>query len=305
MIRPLAVLALAFGPGSLQALDLPAEAQPVSERISPLDSYVLPVGAYADGAVPGRIVEGRVERSTWRMRGTATTLQILSPLREQLEDAGYEILFECAAAQCGGFDFRFGTEIVPAPDMHVDIRDFRFLSALRGDDQALSLLISRNQTTAYVQVIDVMPVDAVPDRPEPSASPEPSDEPETDDSLVELLLEQGHIVLDDLAFVSGAGTLENGPYRSLQVIAQFLAENPQYRIAFVGHTDSVGSLEANIELSRRRAAVVRQRLIETHGVAADRVSAEGMGYLAPVASNLTPEGRERNRRVEAILLQEG
>ena len=305
MIRPLAVLALTLGPGSLQALDLPAEAQPLSERISPLDSYVLPVGAYADGAVPGRIVEGRVERTTWRMRGTATTLQILSPLREQLEDAGYVILFECAAAQCGGFDFRFGTEIVPAPDMHVDIRDFRFLSALRGDGQALSLLISRNQTTAYVQAIDVMPVDAVPDRPEPGAAPEPAGTPDTGDALADLLLDQGHIVLDDLEFVSGAGTLENGPYRSLQVIAQFLAESPQYRIAFVGHTDSVGSLEANIELSRQRAAVVRERLIETHGVAPDRVSAEGMGYLAPVASNLTPEGRERNRRVEAILLQEG
>ncbi len=304
MIRPLAVLALTLGPGSLHALDLPAQAQPLSERISPLDSYVLPVGAYTDGTVPGRIVEGRVERTTWRIRGTATTLQILSPLRGQLEDAGYAILFECAAAQCGGFDFRFGTEVVPAPDMHVDIRDFRFLSALRGDDQALSLLISRNQTTAYLQVIDVMPVDAVPDRREPSVPAEPAGTPGAGDTLAVLLLDQGHIVLDDLEFVSGAGTLENGPYRSLQVIAQFLAENPQYRIAFVGHTDSVGSLEANIDLSRKRAAVVRQRLIETYGVAADRVSAEGMGYLAPVASNLTAEGRERNRRVEAILLQE-
>ncbi len=61
-------------------------------------------------------------------------------------------------------------------------------------------------------------------------------------------------------------------------------------------------LDANIALSKRRAGTVRDRLVNEYGVPPGRVAAEGMGYLAPVASNLTPEGRERNRRVEALLL---
>ena len=71
----------------------------------------------------------------------------------------------------------------------------------------------------------------------------------------------------------------------------------------MGHTDTVGGLEANVALSRRRAASVRDRLIERHGVPAEQLEAHGTGYLAPVAPNTTAEGREANRRVEAVLLE--
>ena len=84
--------------------------------------------------------------------------------------------------------------------------------------------------------------------------------------------------------------------------AEFAQENPNATMVLVGHTDAVGALEQNISLSRRRAQSVRARLIDRHGVAADRLQAEGMGYLAPGASNLTAEGRELNRRGEGGLL---
>ena len=85
-------------------------------------------------------------------------------------------------------------------------------------------------------------------------------------------------------------------------ISAFLQENPTIRIAVVGHTDSVGALNANIALSKKRARAVRDRLTGRHDIAANRIEAEGMGYLAPIASNLTEEGRRANRRVEIILL---
>jgi len=74
------------------------------------------------------------------------------------------------------------------------------------------------------------------------------------------------------------------------------------RIALVGHTDTVGGLQGNIALSRERAQAVRQRLIDDYDIAPERVEAEGTGYLAPLATNRTAEGREANRRVEAVLL---
>ena len=81
-----------------------------------------------------------------------------------------------------------------------------------------------------------------------------------------------------------------------------MRDNPVARIALVGHTDAVGALDGNIALSKRRAASVLERMVSAHGVPRERMDAEGMGYLSPVAPNTTPEGREANRRVEVILL---
>jgi OOP family OmpA-OmpF porin len=74
------------------------------------------------------------------------------------------------------------------------------------------------------------------------------------------------------------------------------------RLALVGHTDDTGDLQANTSVSTRRAQAVRTRLINAHGVASDRIEAQGVGYLAPITSNATAEGRDLNRRVEAVLL---
>ncbi len=70
----------------------------------------------------------------------------------------------------------------------------------------------------------------------------------------------------------------------------------------MGHTDAVGNLETNIALSRARAEAVRLYLIERLDVDPGQVSATGIGYLAPRATNETEDGRETNRRVEAVLL---
>ncbi|WP_282027885.1 OmpA family protein [Ruegeria faecimaris] len=298
MIRRLAIfLLLIASPVVGQELTLPSGARLVSDRTSPLDSYDLPTGPYVDGTVPARRVEGRVERYTWRLpAGSSTTLQLLAPLREQIKAQGYEVIFDCDARSCGGFDFRFGTEVVPTPDMYVAIQDYRFLSAAKGDE-VLSLLVSRNPPDGYVQMIRVSPEGA-------EAAPPLVIEEEVDQAqgLLAELAQEGHVILGDLHFRTGEITLGEGPFGSLNEIAQYLSDNPGTRLALVGHTDDTGALEANISVSTGRAQTVRARLIEKYGVAADRVEARGIGYLAPITSNATPEGRELNRRVEAVLL---
>ena len=120
--------------------------------------------------------------------------------------------------------------------------------------------------------------------------------------LAGALRTKGHVVLTDLEFETGSSALGAGNFASLDRLAGFMAAEPGARVALVGHTDSIGGLAGNIALSKRRAQSVRQRLIEAHGIDGARMQAEGMGYLSPVASNLEPEGREANRRVEVILL---
>jgi OOP family OmpA-OmpF porin len=78
--------------------------------------------------VPVAQVEGRVTRMGWRLEGdSGTTLQHMAPLRAQIAEAGYETLLDCETDGCGGFDFRFGIEVMPAPDMYVRLGDLRFL----------------------------------------------------------------------------------------------------------------------------------------------------------------------------------
>lgn len=289
-------------------LSLPSGSRQLSSRISPLDSYALPVAAFDGKAVPSQEFEGRVERQTWQIDSASLTpLQVLAPMRDQIKEAGFDIVFDCRDQSCGRFDFRFGTEVVPAPDMYVDISNYRFVSAMRGDNEALSLLVSRSRSAVFVQVIRVGAIQQKPFIIRPRSRPDQLPQPNlviAGTGLAESLQSDGHVVLGDLEFQTGSSRLGTGPFGSLQELAQFLTGNPGYKIALVGHTDSVGSLNENIALSKRRAQSVRERMTNLHGIAPVRIEAEGMGYLAPVASNLTGAGRDANRRVEAILLSQ-
>jgi outer membrane protein OmpA-like peptidoglycan-associated protein len=118
--------------------------------------------------------------------------------------------------------------------------------------------------------------------------------------FAESIESSGHAAVYGVYFDTGLAVLkpESGP--ALVEIAKLLAAKPGLKLRLVGHTDAVGGLEANMKLSQARAGAVLAALTGQHGVAADRVSAHGVGPLAPVATNGTEEGRARNRRVELV-----
>jgi outer membrane protein OmpA-like peptidoglycan-associated protein len=107
-------------------------------------------------------------------------------------------------------------------------------------------------------------------------------------------------ILGALLFRSGGSELLPGASERLLAVASVLTEQPDRTATVVGYTDSTGSSSTNDTLSRARAEGVRAFLI-SHGVAAERVRAEGRGPLNPVADNSTAEGRANNRRVEIVL----
>jgi outer membrane protein OmpA-like peptidoglycan-associated protein len=294
-------------PGQAVTLDFPAPASQSFDQQKALSSYALPIGPFANGAMTTKVLEGAISQTAWSLQAKGlTTLQILDPLREQLVSSGFAILFECETAACGGFDFRFGTNIAAEPAMHVDLGDFRYLAAKRmgpdGPDH-VSLIVSRSSTLGFVQMTEIGKAQA---RPEPMVAPtEPAAEvkvPNTTSPLADGLAKQGSVALDDLIFGSGAADLALGEYASLEALAAYLRQNPDSKVALVGHTDASGSLAGNITLSQARAASVRTRMIESYAIPAAQIAAEGVGYLAPRDSNLTDQGRTRNRRVEVMLL---
>lgn len=291
--RVLAALLLMTGPAlAAPVLDPGEAARETGSVVLPRASYALPTAGWTGTALPARVVEGRVERRAWRLdRPGVATLELLAPLRDQIAAQGFRTLFECETRACGGFDFRFATEVLPEPDMHVDLGDFRFLSAVRGAE-AIGLLVSRSAAAGFVQLTHVDPVDdPAPGRPADAAP-----------DLVTRLVFEGTVALDELAFEAGSADLADGSYASLAALADWLAGNAARRIVLVGHTDAIGELDGNIELSRRRAEAVMDAMLKTYGAAAAQISAEGVGFLAPRASNRSEDGRARNRRVEAVVL---
>lgn len=299
------IASILLGPVAVQAmapLDIPATARETWHDVSAMDSYALPVGAFDGLTVPSRPVEGRVARHVWKIGGSAaSTLQVLAPLRDQLVAAGYDILFECADRDCGGFDFRFGIEVAAEPDMHVDLGDYRFLAAGMADTH-LSLLVSRSADAVYVQLVQVDPA-APPEDPPATLSTKlvQPDAAAAQTEFADMLLTEGLAVLDDLVFKTGSSDLEDGDFASLSALAGFLIDHPDTTVLLVGHTDAEGALESNIALSRKRADAVLERLVSDFMIPAERVQTDGVGFLSPRSTNQTEEGRAQNRRVEVVL----
>lgn len=84
-------------------------------------------------------------------------------------------------------------------------------------------------------------------------------------------------------------------------VANFMKAHPSVKAVVEGHTDSVGSESYNQGLSQRRADAVRNALINDYGIASNRLSAVGFGEGRPIADNSTSEGRQKNRRVMAVI----
>ena len=113
------------------------------------------------------------------------------------------------------------------------------------------------------------------------------------------LLENGSV-----KFTSGRTTIDKSSYPLLTNLANTAALCPQSKISVEGHTDNMGSTDANIKLSQQRAQVVINWLFQ-HGVAEHRLNAVGYGAQQPIADNKSEEGRATNRRIEFIIKGKG
>lgn len=288
------------------ALDVlwPSGATRVVARSQTTADFNIATGMAQRGAAPPmRSVSGNLSEEIWHLQGAdVDPATIISMLRAQLTDQGYAISFACADRACGGFDFRFSLPIAQAPEMFVDLGDFHYLAASRelsGMREDVALTVSTSGNVGYVHLALIGNGDRTPIATLPRISaPQSAD----GGALIAQLAAAGHVVLEDLTFDSGASALSGNRYESLAALAEWLSTGGERRIALVGHTDATGALDRNIALSQARAAAVRQAMIDDYGATADQISAAGVGYLAPRATNTTVEGREANRRVEVVLL---
>jgi outer membrane protein OmpA-like peptidoglycan-associated protein len=105
------------------------------------------------------------------------------------------------------------------------------------------------------------------------------------------------IVMKNIFFETGSADLKSESRAELEKLLGFLNQNPSLKIEISGHTDNVGSKEANLKLSEGRAKAVVDYLLKV-GIDGNRLASKGYGDSRPIDDNNTPEGRANNRRTE-------
>jgi len=104
-----------------------------------------------------------------------------------------------------------------------------------------------------------------------------------------------------IEYDSGKSDIKPKYDSEIKKVADFMNTYPETTAVIEGHTDNVGKEASNIKLSQQRADKVKTYLVEKFGIAPGRLSAKGYGSSQPIASNDTPEGKQQNRRIHAVV----
>jgi outer membrane protein OmpA-like peptidoglycan-associated protein len=117
------------------------------------------------------------------------------------------------------------------------------------------------------------------------------------------LQREGRISLYSILFDTGSAVMRPESQPAVAEIAKVLTGDPKLSLEIVGHTDNTGTPAGNEKLSAARAQAVVTQLVQVHGIAPARLKARGAGQSEPIAPNTTDEGRQKNRRVELVVIR--
>lgn len=267
---------------------------------SDYDRLELPVATEA-GEFETEAMEGEMTRILYAAPRGLSALQVHRNYQMALRDAGFEIVEECL----GGMDacrtyFQEGFDALQDLNEIFIGEDHAYFRARHsGADGDVHVTVHTGRHTYHdeIQGRPVSGLQIVEEKPMATGKVEAT---LSADAMAEDLEEGGTVRIYGIHFDTGEATVRPQSESTLAEIGALLERNPDLSLAVVGHTDTQGGFEHNMELSLRRAEAVVERLTTDHGVAAERLQAHGVGWLAPVATNDTEEGRAQNRRVELV-----
>jgi outer membrane protein OmpA-like peptidoglycan-associated protein len=250
-------------------------------------------------------VEGRHERRLYAAPAGRAPLEVVRNYEDALTAAGWTIAFACSGADCGRNE-AMGSRILWTQDRRLDtlgdlsryaftgLEDDHYLAASAPDGTWAAIYVARNTFKRFPETFEraVVHLDIL--------YPAAMEARMIDAAAMRTALDEtGKIALDDILFDFGTATLSPGSAPTLDEMAKLMAGAPDMAVYIVGHTDNVGTFEANLALSRARAEAVVAALT-ARGVEAARTVPAGVADLSPVASNATEAGRQMNRRVEMV-----
>jgi OOP family OmpA-OmpF porin len=251
--------------------------------------YTIVVGVNPDGktdetAFKTLAPSGNVTRLAYENAKDRSALEIFTNYKEGLANGGYDILFSCTAADCGPpYAISRWNRVT---GLRYTGRDMGYLAAHgKKGDKEIYVVVVVAKVRHQVEVIEVAAMEKGL---------------VTADVIAKGLINEGRVVLTGIFFDVDKAVIKPESEPALREIAAFLNASAEVKAFITGHTDSSGSFDHNMKLSRDRAAAVVKALVSDHGIAASRMAAHGVGPLSPLQSNNTEEGRAENRRVEMV-----
>jgi len=283
---------------SLEVLTLPFKAELKYERLSKRSDITIIVGT--DNAGPKKIAAKPLNllQQVWEVKNISRTDRLLDEIKTHLYKEGFEVIFECDFRSCGSFNFRFNANIVNEPQMHVDLGDYKFITLKASTSDKINFItyiISKGSNIGYVQLNAYGKNLSKKNNSKTNKGFNDNWIPNFNDL-------KGSIILQGLRFKTGSSDITDANIKILSSLANYLILNDSEKIILVGHTDASGSLKNNIMLSKERAESVKNLFVAQFNVNPDQIATNGVGFLAPIASNETEKGRDQNRRVEVIIM---
>lgn len=317
----LALLCLAVPVLSIQAAAPPADAagakdDPMIKRYQgtlisrysdkEFDRYILPLGrAVKSGKTTDEkyekslTLEGHVTRRSYHStEASRSPLEIFRNYQQELSAAGFEVLYALEDGNKTRSALSFIDDAFTS-QLQSESAETRYLSAKKtspdGTQIYASLWVGKTAVIrpnwapkgAAFALLDLITVGSMDTRMVVVKADEMQRRIDTD----------GSIALYGIYFDFNKDTLKPESAPTLEQIAALLKAQPALRLYVVGHTDAIGSLSSNMNLSDRRAKAVVKALVSDHAIAQDRLAPAGVAFLAPVATNGTEQGRAKNRRV--------
>jgi OmpA-OmpF porin, OOP family len=291
----------------------------IDYRTKEYDEDVLALGRALNPHAPGPTprlaksirVEGAYTRILYLIPPGTSTLQVVRNYEQALKKEGFVSLFHCGDAECGPENaiwfssalaeaYRDGYGNSPVSLLRDSQRSQRYFAAQLPREQGdvhLTLYIAENSKIdqAYGKGALLADVHLVEGK-----SMQTGMVTVHAAQMASEIAQSGHVALYGIFFDSNKAEIKPKSEPTLQEIAKYLKSDRNLKLLVVGHTDSVGGFEFNRDLSQRRAKAVVEVLVGKHSIAASRLFPYGVSFAAPVAPNMTEEGRAKNRRVELV-----
>ena len=289
------------------------------------DEMKFPVGKVSskdDQAVAARSLDRAGQRTLLQYLTPAgkSSLEVVRNYQQDLKAAGYKATYECAGEACGSADWirqgyfistlvsgaywsNIGDNSPAACGGGANIGDFRYAlleNSANGSTVAvaawrpgmLSVYCDEPEYQKRTSVV-VVKLD--------TKAREQAMETLSASEMGKSLDANGKVAVYGILFDTARADIKPESRASLDQIGALLKQQTRLKLHVVGHTDNAGTLASNIDLSKRRAEAVVTVLVSTYGIARDRLTANGVASLAPVASNGDEAGKAKNRRVELVL----